>query len=95
MSFQEVDAEIRKLVAKLDLEGGVMRLQVDVLPILASLLEQWLEFLPDQVLKSQIAALAAPAGEVINVAELPELVRGGNPTALKLLKALFPSPQEE
>jgi hypothetical protein len=31
MNFQEVDGEIRKLVAKLDLGEGVMRLQVDVL----------------------------------------------------------------
>jgi hypothetical protein len=95
MSFSEVDNEIRKLVAKLDLSGEVMRLQIDLLPVIANLLEQWLGFLPDQVLKSQIAALAAPAGEVINVAELPELVKNGNPAALKLLKALFPAPEGE
>ena len=95
MNFQEVDGEIRKLVAKLDLGEGVMRLQVDVLPILANLLEQWIEFLPDQVLKSQIAALTAPTGEVINVAELPDLVKNGNLAALKLLKALFPAPEGE
>jgi hypothetical protein len=62
MSFQELDSKLRNLVAKLDVSDEVARLQIDLLPVIASLLEQWISYMPDYVLRSQIGTICAVSG---------------------------------
>lgn len=95
MSFQELDSKLRNMVAKLDVSGKVARMQIDLLPIIASLLEQWLTYMPDHVLRSQIGVLGDVNSVTIYVADLPELVKSGDLTVLKLLKAIFPPEGQE
>jgi hypothetical protein len=90
--FHELDEKIRRKILEIEAAGPIYALSPDQRIELSKMLEEWIQYLNPEDRDRRIAAISEFPSEVINVRDLPELVKYGNPTALKLLKVLFFTP---
>jgi hypothetical protein len=90
--FYELDEKIKKKILEIEASGPIYALSPDQRIELSKMLEEWIQYLNPEDQRRRIAAISEFPGEVISVSDLPELVKYGNLTALKLLKILFFTP---
>jgi hypothetical protein len=92
VKFHELDEKIRRKILEIEASGPIYALSPDQRVELSKMLEEWIQYLNPEDQNRRIAAISEFPGEVINVKDLPELIKYGNSTALKLLKVLFFTP---
>jgi hypothetical protein len=90
--FYELDEKIKRKILEIEASGPFYALSPDQRVELSKMLEEWIQYLNPEDQNRRIAAISEFPSEVISVRDLPELVKYGNPTALKLLKVLFFTP---